>query len=123
RRSTWHGTFLGAFQGRDQTDGEDERIHSRAQTGHLPLQERARSRGHPAVWPRGRGGGKGQPRSGSSRRRGESLHRALRSGECDVTQRISETTSQGGRTQSNRRETGKGNQSTDRWSAKGQRAN
>ena len=36
-RSPRHGRFFGAFQGRDQTDGQGERSDPRAQTGHLPL--------------------------------------------------------------------------------------
>src|SRR5437588_5163816 len=46
-------------------------VKPRAQAGHVSLHERARCRWYPAVWRRGRGHGKGQPRSGSSDKDGK----------------------------------------------------
>ena len=46
--------------------------------------------GTPAVRPRGRRSGKGEPRPSGSRRRWKTLHRALRPGERDVAKRVPE---------------------------------
>ena len=46
----------------------------------------ARPGWYPAVWPRGRGSGEGESRSGGPRRGRQALHRPLRSGERDVAQ-------------------------------------
>src|SRR5437588_7275905 len=46
-------------------------VKPRAQAGHVSLHERARCRWYPAVWRRGRGHEKGQPRSGSSDKDGK----------------------------------------------------
>ena len=44
--------------------------------------------GQSAVWPGGRGSGKGESRSGGARQRRKALQRALRGGERDVAQRV-----------------------------------